>query len=1009
MQRRWLILLGATVLFVFFGCGDGEEVDGNAANPDGDGVFESDDPGGDGAGGPGGSAGGSGGMSASGGAAGSAGSGGGGAGGKDEAEKAIEEADIIQLKGTRLYALSKYGGLNVIDVSVKDQLKLLGKYKIEGEPFEMYVRDDVVLAMYSSFGHYEGTGASAEWVQSSAVIALNAADPAKIAEIGKFWVPGEISDSRIVGDVMYAVSYENGYCWNCRPDESTTVISLDVKVPSKVFKVDELAFTTPNSTGSWGKRSVTVTQNRMFVGGREYDSSWELKGSTIQIVDISDPTGKLVKGASVSAAGMIESRWQMDEKDGVLRLISQPGSWSMTEPPIVQTFQIVSSSQIVPLASMPMKLPEPERLRSVRFDGTRAYAITFRQTDPLFVIDLTDAKAPKQVGELQMPGWIFFMEPRGDRLLGLGFDQGNSEGSLNVSLFDVADATAPKLVDRVNFGGDWGDFAEDQDRIHKAFTIVDSLGVIFVPYSGWSYAKGGYGCGTWQSGIQIVDFTKDDLVKRGSAPAFGTARRAFLHQERLFSVSDVSVETFDIANKDTPVQKANLALANVVSKTAVAGGKVVRIGADWYTSRTRLDVTTLAGVDQPVQSSVDLEAALGEPSESSCWYGYWGAHNTQLFTNGNFVYVVAGWDERRIAVFDISGDTPVLKGKTKLAAIGDPYGYGYGYGYYGNYGMYQGVLAGGSALVQQGSTLVVQQIRNIGTWSEPDIEAKLRVIDLSNPSSPKVTTLKAPDGLGYTGLQVAGKKVFTSHWAPSPTSPGKVRFYVDRIDLATPSTPKLLAPINVPGSLLAVDATGGRAMTVSYQSVPEPSLSPQECYEKWGYSSYKWSPTSSSGTCVGTKRTAHVVALGSASAALLDSLALPIGFEAYQVHVGADRVFMLTSSYSGYGSSQELTVLSGMAAGKLTLADLALTSESYSYVSQVLVDGTRAVLLGSYPLRVTVVDAANAGAPSAKDVFVGPQSSYSYYDSYYGGATLAGDTLILSRGMYGVQLIDVTP
>ncbi|GMV18526.1 MAG: hypothetical protein AMXMBFR56_67500 [Polyangiaceae bacterium] len=996
MQTRWLLLLGALIAGVFFGCGDGEEVD--AA-----GYFDSDVPGfgtpGSGAGGLNG-AGGAAGASATGGSG-----GGGGAGGAGGAEKAIEEADIIQLQGNRLYALSKYGGLSVVDVSVKDQLKLLGRHELSGEPFEMYVKEGIAFAMYSSWGHYVGSGASTQWVQSSAVVALDVKDPKKIVKLGEFLLPGEISDSRIVGDVLYVVAYENGSCWNCASNERTNVVSLNVKVPSKVAKVDELAFGGPSGYYGWGKRSVMVTQDRMFIGGRDPSGA---QGSTIQIVDITDPTGKLVKGASVPAAGSIESRWQMDEKDGVLRLISQPGWWATGDPPIVQTFEVVSSQEIKPLASLPMVLPEPERLRSVRFDGTRGYAITFRQTDPLFVIDLSVPSAPKQVGELKIPGWVYHMEPRGDRLLALGFDQGNQEGSLNVSLFDVADMTAPKLMDRVSFGGDWGDFAEDQDRIHKAFTILDTLGLIFVPYSGWTYSKNDYyGCGTWQSGIQIVNFTKDDLVKRGAAPSRGTARRAFLHDTRLFAVSDVAVETFDISNQDAPAAKANLALATVVSKVIAVGDKVARVGSDWYTSRTVLDVVPLGAIDEPGGSAVDLEAALGSAEESKCWYGYWGPGKIELYANGSHVYVVAGYDERRIAVFDVSSGVPVLQSKLVIPALDSSSPYGPYYGYYGS-----GIIPdAGEATVQLGSALV--SLRYASEWlpssKTPKVSIALDVVDLSNPKSPKRTSVPVPSVLGATSLVAAGGDALFSHWAPSPTDPNKVRFYVDRVDLANPSAPKL-SSTNVPGSLLATDSSGKRALTVTYAKVVE-QLPPSACYDKWSnLAEYEYDPESwESGTCTGYKRALSLVQLGGATASVLDGLALPGDLELHRFALGTDRVFVGAQPFcSGcYGSEpSQVLVLSGFGAGKIQLAGVTLPEdEPYSFLDTLIADGTRAVAISGYPRRVRVVDAKNAAAPSFATVATLEEQYY-----YYGyEAQVIGDTLVLPQGPYGVELVDLTP
>src|ERR1700733_3851618 len=93
-----------------------------------------------------------------------------------------------------------------------------------------------------------------------------------------------------------------------------------------------------------------------------------------------------------------------------------------------------------------------EGLRTVQFDGPRAYAITFNQTDPLLVVDLSNPAVPVQRGQLHMPGWVFYLAPFGDRLVGLGVDRTDPRGSLNVSLFDVSNMDSPQIVTRVAFG-----------------------------------------------------------------------------------------------------------------------------------------------------------------------------------------------------------------------------------------------------------------------------------------------------------------------------------------------------------------------------------------------------------------------------------------------------------------------------------------------------------------------------------------------------------------------------
>ena len=283
----------------------------------------------------------------------------------EEATREIAEADIIQLQGSKLYAMSRSGGLSVIDVSNPAALEILGRYRTSFTPFEMYVKDGIVFAMYSDWGTFEQDPATQQWIwrQSSSLLALDVSQPASIKKIGQFDLPGEISDSRLVGDVLYAVSYQNGHCWGCASKPATNVVSINVAKPSKPLKVDELAFENDGEQYGWGKRSISVTTDRIYVAGPEYGQA-QPENSTIQVVDISDAAGDLVAGTTVSIKGQITSRWQMDESDGVLRVISQPWTWwNNTVSPALETFRVTSSQQIAKLAHLEIKLPRPETLQ----------------------------------------------------------------------------------------------------------------------------------------------------------------------------------------------------------------------------------------------------------------------------------------------------------------------------------------------------------------------------------------------------------------------------------------------------------------------------------------------------------------------------------------------------------------------------------------------------------------------------------------------------------------------
>lgn len=119
-----------------------------------------------------------------------------------------------------------------------------------------------------------------------------------------------------------------------------------------------------------------------------------------------------------------------------------------------------------------------EQIQSVRFVGNRAYVVTFRQMDPLFVIDVSDPTAPKLLGELKEPGFSSYLHPVGpDRMLGVGTaatDRGMTTGA-KVTLYDTSDPTHPRAVTTVpvaggftSAGGDSHAFNWDPER-HLAF------------------------------------------------------------------------------------------------------------------------------------------------------------------------------------------------------------------------------------------------------------------------------------------------------------------------------------------------------------------------------------------------------------------------------------------------------------------------------------------------------------------------------------------------------------
>lgn len=167
--------------------------------------------------------------------------------------------------------------------------------------------------------------------------------------------------------------------------------------------------------------------------------------------------------------------YRMSEHEGDLRVLSFTGStgWSRLadasdglHAPSPATLTVLREDAAgtgrlmtvatLPNARRPAALGQPgEQIYGVRFHGTRAWLVTFRQVDPLYALDLSEPLDPKVVGELKIPGYSDYLFPLADDLLlGVGKDASDQGrlGGIKVALFDVADPATPIELGSLKLG-----------------------------------------------------------------------------------------------------------------------------------------------------------------------------------------------------------------------------------------------------------------------------------------------------------------------------------------------------------------------------------------------------------------------------------------------------------------------------------------------------------------------------------------------------------------------------
>jgi hypothetical protein len=180
-----------------------------------------------------------------------------------------------------------------------------------------------------------------------------------------------------------------------------------------------------------------------------------LQRTEVHRFDLTGP-GRPRYVASGSVAGWVLNQYALSEHDGRLRVattldVGNGGEACCDGPPRTESAVTVLAQRGDRLVQVGRLggLGQGERIYAVRFLGPVGYVVTFRQTDPLYTVDLSDPERPRAVGELKIPGYSAYLHPTGGTtLLGVGQDataEGRPLGT-QVSLFDVGDPARPRRI-----------------------------------------------------------------------------------------------------------------------------------------------------------------------------------------------------------------------------------------------------------------------------------------------------------------------------------------------------------------------------------------------------------------------------------------------------------------------------------------------------------------------------------------------------------------------------------
>jgi hypothetical protein len=328
---------------------------------------------------------------------------------------------------------------------------------------------------------------------------------------------------------------------------------------------DDTAGPDASTTVAGVSGSVYASASNLYVSATRWGNWWDPTdtGSTTNIYqfDLQDADVQLTAMGAIP--GVTLNQFSLDESDdGLLRVATTSGFGDKATSGIYALTAAAGNLQTIGSVT---GLAPGERIYSVRFIGDRGYVSTFRQVDPLFVIDLANPAKPRVVGQLKVPGFSSYLHPLdATHLLGIGRDVDPATGrvlGLQLSIFDVSDPANPKRSATYTFAGDgwqsWSAALWD----HHAFSWFAKQGILALPVQQGDWWQGSNGLIVFK----VDPSSTDGFQNLGEIKHDDPVQRSIRIGDFLYSVSAGEVKVHRLDDPSVEVGGTRLTAASPFS------------------------------------------------------------------------------------------------------------------------------------------------------------------------------------------------------------------------------------------------------------------------------------------------------------------------------------------------------------------------------------------------------------------------------------------------------------
>ncbi|MFA4825593.1 MAG: beta-propeller domain-containing protein [Methanoregula sp.] len=487
--------------------------------------------------------------------------------------KDVDEADIIKTDGTYLYVVTG-NHVHILHAYPANTAEIISTLQFSGSPQSLYLHGDRLVLISSEYKPRTfmncppgACGNTMPTVQKTRVFVYSIKDPAHPALQREMEMDGAYKDTRMIGSMLYFVTtdYIDLYAddvafpeiYDSRRGSSvppvyyfdkkdreyslTTVGAVDIiagdPIKAKTFLI-----------GSAG--TLYVSPDRLYIAIASPGDYRTPDKTDLYAFALND--GLISFAARGTVDGTLLNQFSMDEYEGNLRIATTvqdrggPRNTRFSKVSVLDNHMSIMGSVD--------NLAPGERIYAARFMGDRLYLVTFRETDPLFVIDLSDPARPMVLGELHIPGYSSYLHPYdATHLIGVG--KQSTWGGLKLALFDVADVHNPRLIDEEKMGG----YGSDSEILtdHKAFLFDREKDLLVLPVhlvedatsvNGWRHSIWG---GAYVFGVDPDNgFTRKGTVVhyRDTNGSYHEVKRALYIEDTLYTMSQDKIVMSDLRN-----------------------------------------------------------------------------------------------------------------------------------------------------------------------------------------------------------------------------------------------------------------------------------------------------------------------------------------------------------------------------------------------------------------------------------------------------------------------------